>query len=202
MTPRFDLTGMTFGQLTVVEVSGTDKRRETLWLCNCACGGQARVPASNLRNGRTSSCGCLQLRGPALKRLEIRTDRTGECWLWTGRLNSYGYAEMKLDGRYQMAHRVAYQQIVGPIPEGLQLDHLCRVRHCVNPAHLEPVTNRENSLRGEGPAARNARKRTCHRGHPFDQDNTLVSGGSRRCRACARIASKAYRERRKQVTSC
>jgi len=187
MTPRFDLTGMTFGQLTVVEVSGTDKRRETLWLCNCACGGHAHVPASNLRSGRTSSCGCLQLRGPALERLEIRTDRTGECWLWTGRLNGSGYAEMKLDGRYQMAHRVAYQEIVGPIPEGMQLDHLCRVRHCVNPAHLEPVTSRENTIRGKGLPAINAAKTHCKRGHAFDEANTFINTfGSRVCRACRR----------------
>lgn len=191
MTPRFDLTGMTFGQLTVVEVSGTDKRRETLWLCNCACGGQARVPASNLRNGRTSSCGCLQLRGPALERLEIRTDRTGECWLWTGRLNGYGYAEMKLGGRYQMAHRVAYQEIVGPIPEGYQLDHLCRVRHCVNPAHLEPVTSRENTVRGEAPSAINAAKTHCKRGHAFDETNTYRWRSSRICRECRRLRDAA-----------
>lgn len=191
MSPRFDLTGQTFGRLKVIKVSGANKRRETLWFCECTCGGHARVPASNLRNGRTSSCGCLQLRGPALERLEIRTDRTGECWLWTGRLNGSGYAEMKLGGRYQMAHRVAYQEIVGPIPEGMQLDHLCRVRHCVNPAHLEPVTSRENTIRGQSPSAINAAKTHCKRGHAFDEANTFINTfGSRVCRACRRARSR------------
>ncbi|KAB2977369.1 HNH endonuclease [Streptomyces sp. SS1-1] len=96
---------------------------------------------------------------------------------------------MKLGGRYQMAHRVAYQEIVGPIPEGLQLDHLCRVRHCVNPAHLEPVTSRENTLRGENLVAINAAKTHCKRGHLFDAANTYRWRNSRICRECRRLRS-------------
>lgn len=73
---------------------------------------------------------------------------TTPCWVWTGAKQSAGYGALRVDGRVVLAHRHAYEQAVGPIPAGLQLDHLCRVTDCVNPEHLEPVTNRENVLRG------------------------------------------------------
>jgi hypothetical protein len=73
----------------------------------------------------------------------------GECWVWVGRLNRNGYGRVALGGREPMAHRASYEAHVGPIPEGLVLDHLCRVRCCINPRHLEPVTVQENTLRGE-----------------------------------------------------
>lgn len=72
-----------------------------------------------------------------------------ECWVWCARTNRNGYGRLRVGGRELMAHRLAYEALVGPIPEGLVLDHLCRVRLCINPAHLEPVTVRENTLRGE-----------------------------------------------------
>lgn len=85
------------------------------------------------------------------------------------------------------AHRVVYEELVGPIPDGLMLDHLCRVRHCVNPEHLEPVTNRENVLRGEGHSAKAARATHCLKGHPYAGENLrILSNGWRRCRACHR----------------
>lgn len=121
----------------------------------------------------------------ALERIMQRTDRTGSCWLWTRSLNGKGYAEVKVNGRHHPAHRLAYELLVGPIPAGLVLDHLCRVRHCVNPAHLEPVTNRENILRGDTVPAKNAAKTHCAQGHPYDDANTINRpNGHRRCRAC------------------
>ncbi|MFI1562215.1 HNH endonuclease [Streptomyces sp. NPDC020490] len=83
-------------------------------------------------------------------RFWARVDKTapGGCWVWTGSVESKGYGAPTINGAKRPAHRVAYEDLVGPIPEGLHLDHLCRVRRCVNPEHLEPVTSRENALRG------------------------------------------------------
>lgn len=119
---------------------------------------------------------------------------TGGCWLWTGSLSGKGYGRFHSGGRRGRslrAHRVAYELLVGPIPDGLQLDHVtawgCTSKACVNPAHLEPVTNRVNVLRGVGPTAQNAAKTHCFRGHPFDDENTQVRrDGHRRCRECIR----------------
>lgn len=131
-----------------------------------------------------------------------RVDRSGgpeACWPWLGsRWKGYGKAK-RLGERY--AHRVAYQLEVGPIPVGLQLDHLCRNRACVNPAHLEPVTARENSLRGAGSQAINARKTRCGRGHPFTPENTLHTGPDGRhrgCRACHRVVSRVWAARHRR----
>jgi hypothetical protein len=104
------------------------------------------------------------------------------CWLWTGRLDKDGYGVFST-GR---AHRWSYVTFVGPIPEGKQLDHKCRVRNCVNPEHLEPVTLRENLMRGTGYAAIAVRKTHCLRGHPLSGGNLLPRPGSKRnCRECA-----------------
>lgn len=92
-----------------------------------------------------------------------------------------------------LAHRVAYEMLVGPIPEGKQLDHLCRQRTCWNPAHLEVVTGRENTLRGVGRTAVNAAKTHCSRGHELAGDNLYVHDGQRKCRACKKETIKAWR---------
>lgn len=117
-------------------------------------------------------------------------DRRGvdECWLWLGTLNSHGY------GRYgrRMAHRMAYEFLVGPIPEGLTLDHLCRTPRCVNPAHLEPVTHQENIRRGYA-----VLRPTCPRGHEYDG---TTSTGTRRCLRCHREKEAARRRARKTTT--
>lgn len=129
-----------------------------------------------------------------------KVQKTDTCWLWTGSLDRYGY------GRFNpsrpeawSAHRYAYLTLVGLIPDGQQLDHLCRVRRCVNPAHLEPVTSRENTMRGETPAAINARKTHCPKGHEYTAENTRVSAdGERNCRVCHRAMNARYKARKRQ----
>jgi len=101
------------------------------------------------------------------------------CWEWIAYTNPDGYGHFRVDGRIVRAHRWAYEHLVGPIPSGLDLDHRCRVRHCVNPAHLEPVTRKENILRGAGRGAQHARQTTCKNGHPL-----VVAGTRRRCPTC------------------
>lgn len=116
----------------------------------------------------------------------------GDCWLWVGRLSPKGYGEFSYLSRCTRAHRTAYLLFVGPIPDGLQLDHLCRVRHCVNPGHLEPVTCRENLLRSpETLATRQLARTSCPRGHGYTPENTRVRpDGRRECRTCARALRK------------
>lgn len=111
---------------------------------------------------------------------------TTDCWLWTGRIGKRGYVDVwsPIAKKTMRAHRVVYELLVGPIPDGLMLDHLCRTRHCVNPDHLEPVTVRENTLRGFGPTAQHARQTHCKRGHPFDDQNTIHTKFGRNCREC------------------
>lgn len=114
-----------------------------------------------------------------------KVNKTPSCWLWTGSTNGQGYGLVRVGSRWNMAHRVAYEMLVGPIPATLTLDHLCRTRPCVYPEHLEPVTNTINLLRGKGFAAINARKTQCKKGHPFDMFNTYTApDGSRECRIC------------------
>jgi hypothetical protein len=125
-------------------------------------------------------------------------DKSGECWLWTASQRGNGYGQFTVNGKGVSAHRFAYELMIGPIPEGLDLDHLCRARACVNPAHLEPVTNAENILRGTCPPAINARKTHCPRGHEYTPENTYVNpAGGRECRACRCISTEAYRARKK-----
>lgn len=125
------------------------------------------------------------------------------CWEWTGGLSrGYGqwhHAYISGKSTSRIAHRVMYELRKGPIPKGLALDHLCRNRKCVNPDHLEPVTHRENILRGVSPAATRHKQTECHRGHPLNTENTYVfkRDGSRHCRACCAINSAKYRNKRK-----
>lgn len=118
----------------------------------------------------------------------------GPCWLWTRAKRPLGYGVFVLNGRLDGAHRVAYELTVGPIPEGLELDHLCRRPACVRPDHLRPVTHQENSLRGYSPMAQQARQTHCIRGHELTEANVYRRPGNpnkRECRTC--MAERARR---------
>lgn len=123
---------------------------------------------------------------PAMQRFIERIEMF-DCWVWMGGTSGKGHGKFYDDGRSQQAHRWSYETFVGPIPEGLVLDHTCRNRSCVNPLHLRPVTQLHNTLIGEGPTAKNRRKTHCKNGHEFTEENTLRRKdrpGHRECREC------------------
>lgn len=110
----------------------------------------------------------------------------GPCWVWHGATNPRGYGNITYQQRTHKAHRFIYEWVVGPIPDGLTLDHLCRNTLCVNPEHLEPVTMVENIRRGT-----RATKTECKQGHEYTPENTIIkSNGTRRCRTCHNILQR------------
>lgn len=119
------------------------------------------------------------------------------CWLWAGAWDNKGYGIFSSQGKSLRAHRVSYEQHKGPIPEGLQIDHLCRVHCCVNPDHLEAVTPKENTLRGFGHTAVNAKKTHCPKGHPYAGENLALYGHARCCKICLHAREKRFRQKRK-----
>lgn len=122
------------------------------------------------------------------------------CWLWTGPTNEKGYGLTTVKGKTVRVHRIAYELWKGPIPPGLQIDHLCRTRNCFNPEHLEAVTPRENVLRGESSAALRARKTHCVHGHPFDDTNTARwPDGTRRCLTCRPRGNGKFRRSKAEL---
>src|SRR6266568_8464909 len=117
-----------------------------------------------------------------------KVDRSGgadACWLWIAGMDNHGYGTFDIGQQKRRGHQIAWQLLRGPVPDGLELDHLCRVPLCVNPNHLEPVTHRENTLRGEGITAQQARRTHCPQGHVLAGHNLEPRrDGHRACRAC------------------
>jgi hypothetical protein len=132
-----------------------------------------------------------------VSRLTNRMKISGECWLCPPS-DKRGYVTVWAEGGTRLAHVVMYRALVGEIPEGLTLDHTCRVRNCINPQHLEAVTSKVNTLRGDSPTALNARKEKCLKGHPLSGSNLrLNKKGARVCRACMAEHQRQWKQRRK-----
>lgn len=134
-----------------------------------------------------------------------KVNKTPTCWLWTGGTQK-GYGRFPIHnrttGKYicKPTHRFAWELLRGPIPKDKQLDHLCRVRNCVNPDHLELVTTKENVLRGIGPTAMNNRKTHCKHGHPFVAENTwFTKNGYRICMTCSKELQRAQRAQKRAL---
>lgn len=147
----------------------------------------------------------LPLDAPIIKSasMEVRfwakVDKSSSCWEWTGAVSDTGYGCFNMgQGRYRGAHKVSYELMRGPVPDGLQLDHLCRNRACVNPDHLEPVTHRENVHRGTA-GKNNSSKTHCPQGHEYTPGNTYLinrpskSGPERRCKTCHKLTARRLR---------
>lgn len=155
----------------------------------------------------------MQTEHSLLLRLAFRTTHVpcfrkgvyGPCWRWDGTTNKGGYGAINVkhdDGTWvpRGTHRTAYKILVGPVPDDLDLDHLCRNRACWNPQHLEPVTRLVNVLRGLAPTTSGAYQRAithCPSGHPYSQANTRVANGRRHCRACDRARARRSRDARR-----
>lgn len=172
---------------------GADMPERTCSVNGCTSPKRARG-LCNRHYLRAWNDGTLDLVAPlpnAQRRFWAKVDRRGpdECWPWIASRDPLGYGRFNADDAVlpsTLAHRIAYTWLIGPIPDGLCLDHLCRNPPCVNPAHLEPVTLAENTRRGAA-GLYNRVKTHCKHGHPFDDENTLVCrDGRRSCRTCRR----------------
>ena len=169
------------------------------------CGNDFAAKPSRHQRFCSTSCG---LRARPKRELTPAEDRfwpkvsvqSNGCWLWIGAKNDLGYGMFSPNGRAGRrvrAHRWAYEYLIGEIPVGLEPDHLCRNPLCVNPTHLEPVTHRENVLRGDSLFANHARQTHCKRGHPFNESNTYrYASGGRKCRRCNREFMRRQRDSR------
>lgn len=153
---------------------------------------------------------CLVTQGDVVDRSMAKIELPAEpegcwCWIWTGAAGGregarYGriFAGRRTDAGHpaaEQAHRIAYQLAIGPIPEGMEIDHLCRVTLCVNPDHLEAVTPLENQRRGSAPMQAQRKQTHCKRGHAFTPENTYSWRGMRRCRKCQADDARRYRSR-------
>lgn len=161
-------------------------------------GGACNTPgvASSVRSARMRSNPIPLLTPRQENRFwsQVEVHHPAGCWEWTGPPRD-GYGRISIQYVSYQAHRLAYLLLIGPISEGMTLDHLCRNRLCVNPDHLQPTTNAENLRRGFGVSAQNARKTHCKRGHELDDMNVYWWHGFRHCRACN--ASRMREARRK-----
>lgn len=165
-------------------------------LARCECGTRREVNLNNILTGRSLSCGCLKPSGrprvPLADRFWPKVDKRSDndCWPFLGYRNQYGYGIFwdTENNRNVGAHRVAYESLVGRIPDDLTIDHLCLCRHCVNPGHMEPVTREENSRRATQWVYQDGVAVQCAKGHDLTLANALTHrpDGGRQCSVCKR----------------
>lgn len=138
---------------------------------------------------------------PVAARLAVNTELTANgCLVWKSVVGKNYYASMSVEGKRVTVHRYLYEQKYGPVKEGLELDHLCRNKACVNIDHLEPVTHAENIFRARPSEWNAGKKKThCHRGHPLSGENLIVGTRGRLCRECSKITRKMVRERKMEA---
>lgn len=138
-----------------------------------------------------------RISGSLVTRILGHTDRSSGCWIWTGHKDRDGYGSITVEKRHRIAHKVAYEEYVGPVPAGMELDHTCRNRACCNPLHLEPVTHLENVRRG----AQTWQGTTCKRGHELTPENIRVhtNGTKRQCLVCFKASRRAAEQRRREA---
>lgn len=187
---KINLTGQRKGRLVVVSEQGTavvsGKERAT-WLCKCDCGGERVMSSAALLKADDLCCGCTrraQGQPITLDWLFFRCSPVpfSGCWIWMG-ATSVGYGHIRDKGRLYTAHDLSFTLAGGVIPDGYEVDHLCRVRCCINPDHLEAVTHSVNVLRGAKSALKTP-KMHCPHGHPYTEDNRYESNGLIFCRTC------------------
>lgn len=132
-----------------------------------------------------------------LQRFWNKVIKTGNCWIWTAHLNRGGYGQLKINYKTYSAHRISYTLFKDDIPKGLKLDHLCRNTACVNPEHLESVTQKENIRRGShiNKGIKNRQKTHCPKGHEYSGDNLYFDKKSRGCRTCQRNRNRNRRDK-------
>lgn len=172
-----------------------------LGFCQCGCGVETGVyKLTDARIGAKKGESKKYLTGHSLRVQDpwIICPVTG-CWLWQASVNGDGYGSINYDG-YTAAHIMVYERFRGPVPDGLELDHQCRVRRCVNPDHLEPVTTRVNVLRGEGASAQHARATHCKKGHAYTArlNYSKMHGYHRRCWECDKENKRRYYESKRK----
>lgn len=178
---------------------GCDEPHRSNGLCALHYGRKQRTGSTQLANPPSEKpWSHLKRSADPLDRLMARIEMVESgCWLWLDTLNPGGYGSFRMNGTRMGAHRASYILHVGEIPQGLDLDHLCRVRRCVNPSHLEPVTRSVNLARGVG-GGWNRNITNCSKGHPFNEENTYQDPrGYRGCRTCRAEAIRRYHERKK-----
>ena len=145
------------------------------------------LQCSHPHDPRAKVCAACWQGQSSIERFWTKVQKTESCWLWQGPLSHNGYGRFWYQAHHATAHRFIYKVLVGPIPDGWQIDHLCGVRNCVRVSHLEAVTPQENTLRSSGLSALNAQKTHCPRGHVLIGKNLIESAlktGRRSCRIC------------------